>query len=272
MAVGLTPIMHGLTKQLTMELPAAQVTWGRFAFNCAIILPFVLWRYGRGSMSVPNLPLQLLRSICMLGSAGSAIFALSYLPIAETLALAFVYPLIVTALSPVFLGESVGWRRYAAVIIGFCGALIVIQPGSAVFQPTAVLGLIPGCFFAAYIILTRQLAGSVPAPVVLAYGAVVGVIIMSASMPLYWVETAFHHWGMFAAIGLIASISHLLMIIAYESGPASLLAPLGYAEMPAAVVVGYVWFGDLPTPVVWLGIVIIVGSGVFISWRETRRK
>lgn len=270
--VSVVPVMDGIAKDLSASLPVIQITWARYIFNLAIILPFVFYFYGPRSLAVPHLKLQFLRGLVLVLATFSFFIVLSYLPIAETLALAFIYPMVVALFSPFFLGETVGWRRGLAVVVGFFGAVIIIQPGSDLFQPIAILGLVPGVMFAAYIILTRKLAGSAPPAVTLAYGASIGAVLTSLFVPFNWVPPEPHHWLMFISLGLIASFSHILMIKAYESAPASVLAPLGYAEMPCAILIGWLWFGDLPTAVAWLGIVIIVGSGIFISWRETRRE
>lgn len=270
-AVTIVPIMDGIAKELSQTFPVLQVTWARYVFNLAFILPIVLWRHGLTALRVNNMPLQLLRGTCLLLATFSFFYVLKFLPLAETLALAFTYPLIVTAFSPLFLDEQVGWRRYAAVGVGFLGALIIVQPGTALFQPIAALGLLPGWFFAGYIILTRKLAGTAPHAVTLAYGAVIGAVILSLSTPFIWVPPGPSDWMLFASLGLLAAIAHLMMIKAYEAAPASVLAPLGYAEMPMAVLIGWIWFNEWPSLVVWLGIAIIISSGVFISWRETRR-
>lgn len=270
-AVCMIPVMDGIAKHLAQTYPVAQITWARYFFGLVLVLPVILFRFGPRSLLVDRMPLQMLRGGCLLAATYTFFLSLRYLPIADTLALAFVYPLIVTALSPVILGEQVGWRRRIAVLVGFLGAMIIIGPGTSVFQPIALLALLPGCFYAGYVMLTRKLAGSAPAAVTLAYGTLLGAIVLSIPMPFLWVPPTATAWMMLVGIAVIASVCHFLTIKAYEAAPASLLAPLGYAEMPAAVLVGFVWFGDLPTSHVWLGIAIIVASGVFISWRETGR-
>jgi len=270
LAVCMIPVMDGIAKHLSQSYPVAQITWARYFFGLLLVLPVILVRYGARSLLVDRMPLQVLRGAFLLAATYTFFLSLHYLPIADTLALAFVYPLIVTGLSPLLLGETVGWPRRIAVLVGFLGAVVIIAPGSSMFRPVSLLGLLPGFFYAAYVMLTRKLAGAAPAAVALAYSTLLGAIVLGTTMPLLWVPPSGEAWLLLIAIAAIASVCHWLTIKAYEAAPASLLAPLGYAEMPAAVLVGFLWFGDLPTRQVWLGIMIIVGSGIFISWREAR--
>ncbi|MCB2054902.1 MAG: DMT family transporter [Geminicoccaceae bacterium] len=269
-AVSVIPVMDGIAKILAWTYPVVQVTWGRYFFNLLFILPFVLWRYGPGALSVPHRPLQILRGLFLVVSTFFFFLTLSFLPVADTLALVFLYPLLVTLASPFFLGERVGWRRLMAVAVGFAGALLIIRPGTSMFQPAAFWGCLAGATVAGYLVLTRRLAGTAPAPVSLAFAALVGAVALSLIVPFSWRPPTAGDWLLMLSMGAIAALCHLGFIMAYERAPASILAPLGYAEMPSAVLVGFLFFGDLPDGWTWAGIVVIVGSGLFVVWREKR--
>jgi drug/metabolite transporter (DMT)-like permease len=214
--------------------------------------------------------LQILRGLCLMASTFLFFGGVAYMPIADTLALSFVSPLTVTLLSPFLLGEKVGVRRLSAVGVGLLGALVIIRPGLGVFQSAALFGISTGLVYAFYVIITRRLAGTAPALVTLAYTALLGMIGTSLVVPFFWVAPSLEQWGLMVALGAIAALGHYLVILAYERGEASMLSPFSYAEMIGAVTVGYLIFGDFPDRWTWLGIAILIGSGVYISIREHR--
>lgn len=270
-AMTLVPIMDGLAKTLSAGHSTAQVVWARYFFHLAFLLPLVLWRYGRAAL-LPKRPVaQVLRGGLLLGSTVLFFAAIRTMPLADALALIFVYPFIVTALSPLLLGEPVGPRRWAAVLVGFAGALIVIRPGFGVFQWSALLAVGAGTIYAFYVLATRRLAGSSPPLVTLAYTALLGAVVMSAVAPFDWAAPSPRGWALMALMGLIAASGHFLLIKAYEQAPASLLSPYGYSEMVMATLVGFVAFGDFPDAGTWLGVAVIVASGLYIAVRERKR-
>jgi drug/metabolite transporter (DMT)-like permease len=269
-AVSLLPIMDALAKELGQHYPVLQITWGRYVFTLAAILPALLWRYRDRLFVVPHPGLQLLRGLAQLAATLLFFLTLTYLPLADTVALAFLYPLIVTALSPFVLGERVGWRRYAAVGVGFLGAMLVVRPGFSVFQPASLFGLGIGLVFAVYILITRKLGGVAPPLVSLGWVAMIGCAVTSLFVPFVWQPMAAADWLALVLIGLLGATAHHFMIRAYEMAPPSILSPLGYAEIVMAVIVGYAWFGDLPDAATWSGIAVIAGAGLYVGWRERR--
>ena len=275
-AMMLVPMMDGLAKHLSSTYTTEQVVWARYFFHLAFLLPLVLWRFGRQALAPKRPVAQILRGGLLLASTVLFFAAIAEMPLADTLALVFVYPFIVTALSPLLLGEPVGPRRWSAVLIGFVGALIVIRPGFGVFQWSALLGVGAGAVYAFYVIATRRLAGSSPPLVTLLYTALLGAVVMSAVLafvlPGSWTPPSPGGWALMALMGLIAATGHLLLIMAYERAPASLLSPYGYSEMVMAVLVGLVAFGDFPDGGTLLGVAVIVGSGVYIALRERKRQ
>ena len=270
-AMALIPIMDGIAKHLSDSFPTLQVVWARYFFHLILLLPFVLWRYGRGALTPPRLPLQILRGGLLLAATALFFAAIARIPLADAIALVFVYPLVVTALSALLLGETVGPRRWAAVTVGFLGAVIVIRPGFGLFDLGGLMAAAAGSLYAFYILLTRKLAGSAPPLVTLAFTALVGALVSSAAVPFAWVTPDWDALGLMVLIGLIAVIGHFLIIRAFEFAPASLLAPYGFSEIVMATLVGYVAFGDFPDTVTWLGIAVIIASGIYISLRERRR-
>jgi len=193
------------------------------------------------------------------------------MPLADALALIFVSPLLVTALSPWVLGESVGPRRKLAVLVGFLGALLIIRPGVGAIQWPALLALGAGVVFGLYLLTTRRLAGSAPPLVTLTYSAAAGALIMSFVAPVVWVVPSLTDLAGMVMLGAIAAGGHFLLIKSFDFAPASLLAPFTYSEIIMTTLLGFVFFGDFPDSWTWAGIAVIIGSGVYISLRERVR-
>ena len=282
MAAGMLilPIMDGIGKYLAMEeaMSPGQVTFYRFMIQIVFTTLVIVAGGGFARLRPKRFWLNILRG-CLIGTASLMFFtAVKYMPVADALAIFFVEPFILTVLSALFLGERVGWRRWLAIGIGFCGALIVIQPSFAVFGWVAMLPLGTATLFAVYLLMNRRL-GSVDTPMVMQNiagigGAVVsglaltigfgaGVENLQPSLPqsqlsLYLV----------LLLGALATFGHAMVTGAFQRAPASLLAPFQYLEIVSAVLIGYLVFGDIPSASKWLGIAIIVGSGLFIFARE----
>ena len=267
-AVSLLPIMDAIAKDLGERYPVMQVTWGRYVFTLACILPQLLWRYREQLFDIPQPGLQLIRGLAQVLATFLFFLTLTFLPLADTVALAFMYPLIVTALAPFVLGERVGWRRYAAVVLGFLGAMVIIRPGFEVFQPASIFGLGIGFAFAVYILLTRKLRGRTPPLVTLGWVAAIGVVTTSLVVPFVFEPMAWADWLGLLLIGILGAMAHQCIIRGFEMAPASVLSPLGYAEILMAVLIGYLWFGDFPDGFTWAGILIIAGAGLYVGWRE----
>ena len=249
-----------------------QLVWARFLFQSLLIAPLAVASSPREMLRPRHLPLQVARGFGILIGTFLFFSAIKTMPITDALALLFIAPLIVTALSPLVLGEAVGVRRWSAVLVGFIGALVVLRPGLTVLQPGALLALGAGASFAGYVLLTRRLSHAAPPLVTLAITSLVGLVVTSAMLPAVWVTPSGAQLAAMAAMGAIGAAGHYLMIRAYEQAPAALLAPFGYGEVVTATLIGYIWFGDFPDGPTWLGIAILVASGVYISLRERVRR
>ena len=269
-AMMVVPFIDVLAKSLSDRYGTIQLTWARFFFHFSILAPIVLYRYGAVALKPRQPVLQIVRGGFTLAATILFFAAIAEMPIANALALLFVSPMIVTALSPFLLGEKVGIRRWAAVICGFLGALIILRPGFGVAQAGSYLAIGAGCSFAIYTVLTRKLSGSGPPLVTLAYTAVLGAVLMSIAVIPDWITPPPADLLMMAGIGVVAAGGHFLLIRAFDHAPASLLAPYSYSEIIMATAVGWVIFNDFPDGWTWTGIAVIVASGIYISWRERR--
>ena len=267
-AMSLVPLMDGIAKFLSGHYPVMQVVWARYAFHFTLLLPVVLWRHGSVGLHSRRPGLQLIRGLCLLGSTVLFFAAISRMPIADALSLVFIAPLVVTAASPWVLGESVGVRRWSAVIVGFMGALIIIRPGFGNLHLGTLLALGAGLVYACYVLVTRRLSGSDAPLTTLLYTGGVGAVLTSLTLPWVWHTPAPAHLGLMVAMGAIAISGHFLIIRALDQAPASLLSPYSYSEIVMATIIGYLVFGDFPDSWTWAGIGVVVGSGVYIALRE----
>lgn len=271
-AMAVLPFLDVIAKYLGQQgVPVLQIVWARLFFGTLLTMPLAL-RISGARQLMPNMPvMHAVRACFMIAATAMFFWALQYLPIADTLAIFFVQPLIVTMLSPLVLGEKVGIRRWLAVMIGFLGTLIIIRPGFQELNPGVFLALGAGASLAVYLLLTRKIAGSAPAMVTTFYTSLMGAIIMSVIVLFVWEPPTPAQWGLFVLLSFIANGGHYLIIKAYDHGEASLLAPLAYTEMVMATIAGWYFFGDFPDRWTFLGVGILIVSAVYISWRERVR-
>ena len=262
------PIMDGFAKYLSAELPVLQITWARYFFTVVFIFPLMLFFFKKYLVWTDKPKLQLIRGLVLLTANISFFYSISVISLPKALTLAFVAPLVVTAFSPFFLGESVGYRRWAAVIIGFIGSLVVIRPGFLEINLASLAALGTGIMYGFYLIITRKLSTSDNPLLTLLLTGVVGAIIATTFMPFVWVSPTFNQWSIMAAIGLFACIGHLFIILSLKYADASKLAPFSYFEIVTNIIIAYYFFGDFPDSWTFLGLFIIVFSGIYISRRE----
>jgi drug/metabolite transporter (DMT)-like permease len=261
--------MEALAKRLSADYPVLQLVWARYTFHVAAMAPFLLARSRlRGLLATHRLGLQLLRSLFLLGMTLFFFWGISRLPLADATALMFVSPLIVTVLSVPMLGEQVGWRRYAAVAVGFCGMIVLLRPGGAV-QWAVLLPLTAAVCYALYQLTTRLLVATEPTVTTLAYTASVGLVVSNIAAPLVWVAPDAAGWAGLVAVGILAAMGNALFILAFRA-PASLLAPFNYVHLLWATALGWLVFGQLPDRWTVIGALVICASGLYVFHRETK--
>jgi len=264
----IVPVMDAYAKFLSSSMDVLQITWARYFFTVVFTLSLMLIFYRQSLVWSKKPLLQLIRGLILVFSTYLFFYSISFISLPKALTLAFVAPLIVTALSPFFLKEKVGIRRWTAVSIGFIGTLIVIRPGFIEFNLATFAALGNGICYGFYLILTRKLSSSDNPLLTLLFTGTVGAIILSLFMPSVWVNPTSNQWIMMAIIGLIASVAHLFLILSLKYADASKLAPLGYTEIITNILISYYFFHELPDNWTYLGLFIIVLSGLYISRRE----
>lgn len=253
----------------TLHFPAAQVVWIRFLGQLLLIVLVV------AVVRVPSLVEsarpghQLLRSCLLMGSTVGNFLALKYLRLDQTTSIAFLAPLTVALLAGPFLGEWVGWRRLTAIVVGFCGILIVVRPGIAAVHPAMLYSFLGMLSYAFFILITRWLAAYDPPEVTLFYSLFAGATLAApfAIHAWMWPTDAFA-WALLISTGIWGGIGHYVFILAYRLAPASVLAPFIYLQLLSMVVLGYLIFGDLPDRWTIAGSAVVMLSGLYLVHRE----
>lgn len=260
-------------KLMTRDMDVIQIVWGRYLFNFLLFAPVLLFRGRPARLIATRRPgLQIVRSVFLVGSTFAFWVGLKYLPLAQAVTLGFASPLLVTAFSVPMLGERVGVHRWSAVLAGLAGVLIVVRPGMGLLHWAVAMPLVTALCYALYQILTRVLSRTDEALTSLLYGALGGMVLTSLAVPFVWVPPTPEQWLALAWLGLLGGAGHFLLIRAFTSAPASVLAPFNYSGLLWATLLGWLAFGDLPDGWTAAGAALIIASGLYILHRERRRR
>jgi drug/metabolite transporter (DMT)-like permease len=273
-------ILDSLAKEAANFIPVLQVAWGRYVFHI-LFLPLYAdrpisgpaWAAKRWTrMFATKHPwLQIARSLLLLGATLFFFGAVSYVPLAEAQAVAFIEPLLITGIAHLFLNERVGVRRWLAIAVGLLGVMIVIRPGFGMMHWGMLLSLGSAGCGSVYATLTRIVSRDDGAGTSLAYAGLAGFVGLSMVVPFVWQPASSHVWMLFFALGISGGLGHYLMIKAFGAAPGGTLAPFIYVQMLWMVFVGWLWFHDWPAVTTWIGIALIVGSGLYALHRERIR-
>ena len=265
------PFMDTIAKYLSSEISFFQITWARYFFTVVWTLPLMFFFFRKNLKWSENPKLQILRGITLLSANICFFYSISIISMAKALTLAFIAPLVTTALSTIILGENVGIKRWSAVIIGFIGSLVVIRPGLIEFNLATLAALGTGFFYGVYLIITRKLHTVDNPLLTLLITGVVGAIISSLFVPIIWVNLSQSQWLWLALMGIFACLGHLLLIYSLRYADASKLAPFGYFEIVTTIILGYYFFQDFPDIWTFTGLFIIISSGVYVFKREIKK-
>jgi len=265
-------IQDGITKHITQSIDVAQMLLVRFGVFALFVTFWVSRRRGiRTTMASKRPVFQIFRSALILAEIGIFATALKFLPLADVHSIFAAAPLIVTALSVPLLGEPVGPRRWAAVLVGFCGVLVILRPGMGVIEPAALLALLAGFMFALYIVLTRKVSAVDSTDTSLFYMGWTGFVIMAMIGPFYWQWPDLNGWLFLGALSLTSIVGHMLFTMALEASPAAILQPFQYSVLVWAALIGFFAFGDIPDFWTIIGASVVVASGLYTIYRERVR-
>ena len=277
-AMLILPTIDAIAKYMSDQISPGQLSWGRFVFQAIFLSGFVVYR--RELKIGRNIWKHVGRGVLISTATVLFFMSLSVMPMADTMAIFFVEPLILTLLAPVFLKEQIGWRRVLAVICGLGGSMFVIQPSFAAFGWIAFLPIGAALAMALYIILTRSLTHDTGTFAMQFFAGIFGGLFMSVVLmvgtisnlaPISFIWPSATEWLWMMALAAVATLGHLLIVQSVRNIGASMIAPFQYLEIVSAVALGYLVFGDFPGSAVWVGVSAIVLSGLYVFHREQVR-
>jgi drug/metabolite transporter (DMT)-like permease len=255
-----------LGKFMVATYSVGQLLWLRACAALIVLLPMA-WRHRAEFMRLERPWLQLLRVTLSTLEVAAFFLAAAYLPLADVITYYLACPIFVTALSAIVLRERVGWRRWSAVLIGFCGVLIALGPSAQTVSWPAVVALGGSMAFAVLMLITRSLRAT--SDIVLASSQFIGTFLLGALLsPFGWIAPSLGSLGLFAAAGCISVAALLCVNRSLKLAPASVVVPYQYSMIVWAVMFGIVVFGDVPSMATIAGAAIIIGAGLYIFLRE----
>ena len=264
-------LQDAVTKQLTGLLPVAQIVFVRFAAFTALALMLVKTRMPLSSALRSKVPIQqIIRCLMMCAEVSIFTFALRYIGVAEIHAIFSCFPLFIVALSVPVLGESVGWRRWSAVGVGFIGTLIILRPGSGVFEPAALLAIVCALVYALYNLMTRLVSRQDKFETSLLYFGIVGMVASALPAALVWKTPSGDAAWLLAAVCLCSMTSHLLLIKSLELAEANVLQPFNYLILVWAMLMGWGFYGEVLDVYAIAGAALVVLSGLYVGFREAQ--
>ncbi len=263
--------MDAIAKLLTETgmQPEAIITI-RFALVSTVVLGVVLYRWPRKPLATTKPRLHVARGVLQIGAATAFVYGVRYLPLETATSISFVSPLFITALSVPFLGEHVGPRRWAAVLLGFGGVLMILRPGSASFEWAMLLPMLASFLWANAIIITRSMRTSEKALTVLAWSTFAGFAAVLPFGISSFVWPTGTQWALLFLLAVCHLASQILMIRAYMMASASVLAPFSYSSLVWATLFGMVIFSSVPDLMTVLGALVLAGAGLYVWWRERK--
>ncbi|NOU05584.1 MAG: DMT family transporter [Hyphomicrobiaceae bacterium] len=273
LASTLFPVMNGLVQILSERFPSIEIVWARTISHLLFVLVLFVPKFGFGIVRTTRPKLQIGRSLCLMASTLCFFHGVKYLPLAKAASISFISPFLVALLSWPLLREHVSRQRLIAVMVGFLGVLIVVQPGTEVFQWASVYILASASFYAIYQIFTRKVAGHDRPETSAVYSALVGTVVLSFLVPSVW--TMPDNWtdiGLLFSLGVLGGLGHYCVARAMTYAPANIVSPFSYWQMIGSVTVGYLITNKWPEATTWLGATVIISAGLYIGYRETRER
>lgn len=268
------PIMNGTVQLLSPRYSSEQIVWARTTSHLIFVLALFAPKFGLVRLITTVEPKwQFARSVALLISTICFFTGVKSLALAKAASISFVAPFIVALLAWPMLSERISLQRMLAVIAAFCGVLIVIRPGSDVFQWASLYILSSATAYAFYQVFTRKVAGRDPPETSAIYSALLGTVILGAVIPWFWTPVqSLSDAALLISLGILGGLGHYFVARALTYAPASVISPFQYFQMIGSVLVGYLFMGNWPDQGTWLGAAIIISAGLYIGWRETREK
>jgi drug/metabolite transporter (DMT)-like permease len=265
-------LLDGSAKWLVGTLPVIVVVWLRFAIHAVVATAVLLPVRGVQLFRTQHLKWHALRAVMFIAMTGMNFWALQYLQLTVTTSIFFSVPLIIALVSATAFREKLDTGRWVAIVAGFAGVLTIVHPGSADFHPAMLLSVVNAILYAIFMMMTRRLA-AYDSPETIQYlpalGAAIGLAPFAAAAweaPSGWLE-----WTVACLLGVLGGVGHHLLALAHRYAPSSVIAPFLYQQVIYMALFGYLVFGDVPSPGVWIGTPIVIGSGLYLFARERAR-
>ena len=265
--------LDATSKHLSQKFAVPLLVWARYTLHCLLMIVFLAPSMRLRLVATRRPLIQVTRALMLVGTTGFVMAALRLMPLAETTAMVFITPLLVTLMAGPWLGEKIGLRRWLAVIAGFAGALLIARPGGALAGPGILLALAAAACYGVYQIQTRQLSSTEGTFTMLFYTALVGTVVMTLGLPWYWDgPTATPFEGLLiASMGIWGGTGHYLLTRAFRHAPATTLTTFMYAQLIWATLLGWQVFDQLPDHWSVLGMAVIAGSGLAVALSERKK-
>jgi drug/metabolite transporter (DMT)-like permease len=264
-------LLDGSAKWLVGSMPVIMVVWLRFVTHALIAGAVLFPVKGFSLVRSHHLRWHALRALMFMAMTGINFWALQYLQLTVTASIFFSVPIIIALASALVLGEKLDAGRWAAIIAGFAGVLVIIRPWGAEFHPAMLASVVNALLYAAFMMMTRRLA-AYDSPETIQYLPAVGAAIGLAPFALAaWVPPGgWLEWTVACLMGVLGGAGHYLLALAHRYAPASVIAPFLYQQVVYVALFGYLVFGDVPSPGLWLGAAIVIASGLYLFSRERR--
>ena len=265
-------VLDGSAKWLVASVPLIVVVWLRFAIHVLVAGAVLLPIRGKSLFATDHLRWHLTRAVMFVAMTGINFWALQYLQLTVTASIYFIVPILIALIGSQMLGEKLDAGRWAAIIAGFAGVLIIVRPGSAEFHPAMLLSLANALLYAIFQLMTRRLA-AYDSPETIQFLPAVGATILLAPVAVVGWESpdGWLEWGVLCLMGVFGGLGHYLLALAHRYAPATVLAPFLYQQVIYAAIFGYLVFGDVPSVAVWIGAAVVITSGLYLFARERAR-
>jgi drug/metabolite transporter (DMT)-like permease len=269
----LFPVMSGFAKFLGEDgYNSLQISWARAFGHIVYMLIFFVPKFGTQMLRTRRPGTQVVRSLMLFISNASSFLSITYIPLAKAASITMMAPFFVLPIAWLWLGERSTRGRLVAMAVGFCGVLLVIRPGTELFHWASLLSLLSGLCYAVYQVLTR-LISTIDSPETSGfYSSIVGGFGMFLVLPFVWrTPESARDIVYFCSLGVIGGTGHYFVARALTYAPANIVAPFQYFQLLGSVAIGYLFFGDFPDFLGWIGAATIVAGGLYIGWSQTRK-
>ena len=246
-----------------------QIVFFRYLFGLLPVSIVVMYD-GLGALRTNRPFVHIFRGVLMFTALSLFFRGLRDVPLAEGIAVAFSAPLFVTALSVPVLGERVGWQRWAAVLLGFAGMLVMLRPGTGAFRADSLFIIASAFCFASVMLFTRRISRTETNASMYAYSTITAMLCTLPFLSFTWITPEGAHLWRFVVLGMVGGTASFFMIVAYRNAPAAVNAPFDYTALIWSALWGWIVWQEAPDPIVWFGAATVVAAGLYITYRETR--